>query len=136
MTKVLRKSIFIEIEIDRMSNEFPSWKGSKEARLWWLGIAAIVGDGHWVILNREFAIVRRVQKGRWLYRINCQDDLSTTGETLVLGPLMGEASLENGLEALSHMGIEVVWEKIWPYPESKPARVTFFLVIKVVEGKV
>lgn len=46
-----------------------------------------------------------------LYRINCHDNLFITGKILVVGPLMGEISLENGLEALSHMGIEVLWEK-------------------------
>lgn len=48
-----------------------------------------------------------------LCQINSQDNLFITGKTLVLGPLMGE----NGLEALSHMGIEVFWEKTWSYSE-------------------
>lgn len=61
-----------------------------------------------------------------LYRINCHDNLFITGKILVVGPLMEEISLENGLEALSHMGIEVLWEKTWSYEEAKPTRVSSF----------
>lgn len=62
MMEVVGRFILTEIQINWVFIDFLLGKRSKEAWLGLLGIAAVVGDGQWVPLDRKFIMVKRVQK--------------------------------------------------------------------------
>lgn len=64
MMEVVGTFILTKIQIDWVGIDFLLGKGSKEAWLWWLGIATVVGDSQWVPLDRKLIMVKRVQKRR------------------------------------------------------------------------